>query len=94
MIHLLAKIFIKNRRDTASVSVRSAYGVLLGWVGIVLNLLLFAAKLIASFLSGAISLRADAFNNLGDAGSSIVSLLGFRLASKKPDRDQIGRAHV
>lgn len=87
MIHLLAKIFIKNRRDTASVSVRSAYGVLLGWVGIVLNLLLFAAKLIASFLSGAISLRADAFNNLGDAGSSIVSLLGFRLASKKPDRD-------
>lgn len=87
MIHLLAKIFIRDYQNTASVPVRSAYGVLLGCVGIVLNLLLFLAKLIAGLLANAISLQADAFNNLGDAGSSIVSLLGFRLAAKKPDRD-------
>ena len=65
MIHLLAKIFIRDYQNTASVPVRSAYGVLLGCVGIVLNLLLFLAKLIAGLLANAISLQADAFNNLG-----------------------------
>lgn len=87
MIRLLAKIFIRDYKNTASVSVRSAYGVLLGCVGIVVNLVLFTAKFIAGWFAKAISLQADAFNNLGDAGSSIVSLLGFRLAAKKPDRD-------
>ncbi len=87
MIHLLAKIFIRDYRDTSSPNVRSAYGVLLGCVGIVLNLILFAAKFVAGILAKAISLQADAFNNLGDAGSSIVSMLGFRLSAKKPDRD-------
>ncbi len=87
MIRLLAKWFIPEHNNTASPHVRSAYGVLLGCVGIVLNLLLFAAKFVAGFLAKAISLQADAFNNLGDAGSSIVSMLGFRLSAKKPDRD-------
>lgn len=87
MIRLLAKIFIRGDRESSSASVRSAYGVLLGCVGIVLNLLLFAAKFLAGLLAKAISLQADAFNNLGDAGSSIVSMLGFRLSAKKPDHD-------
>ena len=87
MIRLLAKIFIKDHQNTARIDVRSAYGVLTGSVGIALNLLLFAAKFVAGWLAKSISLQADAFNNLGDAGSSIVSLLGFRLAAKKPDRD-------
>ncbi len=87
MIRLLAKLFIKDHQNTESVSVRSAYGVLLGCVGIVINLILFAVKFLAGLLAKAISLQADAFNNLGDAGSSIVSLTGFRLSAKKPDRD-------
>ena len=87
MIRLLARWFIPEHNNTASPHVRSAYGVLLGCVGIVLNLLLFAAKFVVGFLAKAISLQADAFNNLGDAGSSIVSMLGFRLSAKKPDRD-------
>ena len=87
MIRLLAKLFIPDSDNVSSPRVRSAYGVLLGCVGIVLNLILFTAKFIAGWLAKAISLQADAFNNLGDAGSSIVSMLGFRLSAKKPDRD-------
>ena len=87
MIRILAKLFIKNPDDTTSAQTRSAYGVLSGCVGIVLNLLLFAAKMTAGLIANAISLRADAFNNLGDAGSSIIALMGYRLAAKKPDRD-------
>ena len=87
MIKLLAKLFIRNYRDKSSVAARSAYGVLSGCVGIALNLLLFAAKITAGFIAKAISLQADAFNNLGDAGSSIIALFGYRLASKKPDRE-------
>ncbi len=87
MIRLLSKLFIKNTDSTDSQQVRSAYGVLTGCIGIVLNLILFGFKFVAGWLAKAISLQADAFNNLGDAGSSIVSLLGFRLAAKRPDRD-------
>lgn len=87
MIYLLAKIFLKGNKDTASPQTRSAYGILSGCVGIVLNLILFSAKMIAGVIANAISLQADAFNNLGDAGSSIIALFGYRLASKAPDRD-------
>ncbi len=66
---------------------REALGTLSGWVGIALNLLLFAAKLAAGILSGAVSVAADAFNNLTDAASSVVTLLGFRLAGQKADAD-------
>ena len=66
---------------------RRAYGALCGCVGIALNLLLFACKLLAGFLSASIAITADAFNNLSDAGSSVVTLLGFHLAAKAPDRD-------
>ncbi|MCI5740674.1 MAG: cation diffusion facilitator family transporter [Lachnospiraceae bacterium] len=85
MVTLLAKIFIKDAEDTSSPKVRQAYGVLTGVVGILLNVLLFAGKFIAGTLSKSISITADAFNNLSDAGSSFVTLIGFKLAGAKPD---------
>lgn len=85
MIRLLARWLIPDRENVTSPAVRRAYGTLCGVVGIVLNILLFAGKLFAGQLSGSIAVTADAFNNLSDAGSSVVTLLGFRLAGKKPD---------
>jgi len=85
MISLLAKKFIKNREDVTSPAVRQAYGMLCGIVGIGFNVLLFALKLLAGTFSGSIAITADAFNNLSDAGASIVTLLGFKLAGQKPD---------
>ena len=87
MITLLGRIFIKKSIDADDPSVRNAYGKLCGSVGIFLNLILFAIKLIAGILSGAISILSDAFNNLTDAASSIISLLGFRMSEQKPDKD-------
>ena len=87
MIRLLARWLIPDRENVTSPAVRRAYGTLCGVVGIVLNILLFAGKLFAGQLSGSIAVTADAFNNLSDAGSSVVTLLGFRLAGKKPDSD-------
>ena len=85
MIELLARWFIPHRDNTADGAVRRAYGTLCGAVGIGLNVLLFIGKFFAGQLSGSIAVTADAFNNLSDAGSSAVTLLGFRLAGKKPD---------
>lgn len=87
MIQLLARRLIPNWQNAENSSVRRAYGVLCGSVGIVLNFLLFAFKALAGLLSGSIAITADAFNNLSDAGSSVVTLLGFKLAAQKPDRD-------
>ena len=87
MIGFLASRFIKDYQNTSDAAVRRAYGVLCGAVGIVINLLLFALKLFAGTLAGSVAVTADAFNNLSDAGSSAVTLLGFRLAGKKPDTD-------
>ncbi len=85
MVTLLTKIFIRDSQNTSSPAVRQAYGMLCGTVGIVLNLLLFAGKFFAGLLSGSIAITADAFNNLSDAGSSIITLIGFRMAGQKPD---------
>ena len=85
MITLLSKIFIKNRGDVTNPAVRKAYGMLCSLTGIFLNILLFAGKYIAGTLAGSIAVTADAFNTLSDAGSSVITLLGFRMASKKPD---------
>ena len=85
MITLLARGLIPNPENTADGVVRRAYGQLCGIVGIALNVLLFAGKFFAGTLSGSIAITADAFNNLSDAGSSVVTLLGFRLAGRKPD---------
>lgn len=87
MITILSKLFLKNQDDRKDPAVRRAYGVLCGAVGIFLNLLLCAAKLIVGTISGSIAITADALNNLSDAGSSIVTLLGFKIASQKPDKD-------
>lgn len=83
MIALFAKIFIKEQKDKNKV--RQAYGILCGVVGIVLNVLLFAGKFLAGTISNSIAITADAFNNLSDAGSSFVTLIGFKLAGAKPD---------
>ena len=85
MISLLARLFIKNHKDYENADVRRAYGTLCGGFGIFLNILLFIGKYFAGTLSGSIAIVADSFNNLSDAGSSLVTLLGFRLAGKKPD---------
>lgn len=84
MIGFLASRFIKDYQNTSDAAVRRAYGVLCGAVGIAINLLLFALKLFAGTLAGSVAITADAFNNLSDAGASIVTLLGFRLAGQKP----------
>lgn len=85
MTRLLAGIFIKDRENVSDPGVRQAYGVLCGAVGIALNLLLFAGKWLAGILSGSIAVTADAFNNLSDAGSSVITLIGFKLSGQKPD---------
>lgn len=85
MIELLSRWLIRNRENTGDPAVRLAYGRLCGLVGIGLNLLLFGGKLFAGTVSGSVAVTADAFNNLSDAGSSVVTLLGFQLAGKKPD---------
>lgn len=87
MIDLLARKVIPQSENTEDSTVRHAYGVLCGGVGIALNVLLFLFKLLAGILSGSIAITADAVNNLSDAGSSFVTLLGFTLASRKPDSD-------
>ena len=85
MLTLLIKLFIKDRENVKNAAVREQYGVLCGGYGIFLNILLFIGKYIAGVLSASISMTADAFNNLSDAGSSLISVIGFKLASKKPD---------
>lgn len=89
MVNIFLKKFIKNYQDTSNPKVRAAYGKLSGVVGIVANLILFVAKLIAAILGGGVSVAiiADAFNNLFDASSSVVSLLGFKLSEKPPDKE-------
>lgn len=85
MITFMASLFIKNSKNYKEPSVRQAYGVLSGAVGIGLNILLFFGKWLAGTISGSIAITADAFNNLSDAGSSIITLIGFRLSGQEPD---------
>ncbi len=87
MISFLEKVLIKNRDNINDPKVRESYGVLCGSVGILLNILLFSGKFFAGTISNSIAITADAFNNLSDAGSSIVTLWGFKLSGKKPDLD-------
>ena len=85
MTKLLLRLFLKG--DPADAKNRSAVGKMAGSVGIAANIILFAGKLLAGILSGAVSIIADAMNNLTDASSSILTLLGFRLAEKPADED-------
>lgn len=83
----LCRRFIKDSAHTDDPKVRLAYGRLAGIVGIVCNLLLCGCKLLAGILAGSLAMIADAFNNLSDAGSAIVTLIGFKLAGAPPDKD-------
>lgn len=85
MISILSRLFIRDYKNTSDQGVRQAYGMLCGAVGIFLNAFLFLLKFFAGQLSGSIAITADAFNNLSDAGSSIITLVGFKMAGQKPD---------
>lgn len=87
MTQLLLRLFVPNYQNPSGPGVRSAVGKLAGLVGIICNIFLFGGKLIAGLLAGSVSIIADAMNNLSDASSSIVTLVGFRLAEKPADED-------
>lgn len=87
MFDWLFRIFIKNHTDTENPSVREKYGVFCGIVGIVCNLLLCTVKIVVGSLFSSISIVADGLNNLSDMGSSVISMVGFRLANKPADSD-------
>lgn len=87
MTEFLVRHFVKNHEDIEKVSVRTAYGVLASVVGIFCNVLLFVVKGAVGFFLHSVSVMADAFNNLSDAGSSVVGLVGVRMASKPADEE-------
>lgn len=87
MTKLLLRLFVKDYHDPAQAQVRSSIGKLSGTVGIVCNILLFIFKLVVGTISGAVSITADAMNNLSDATSAVVTLIGFKLAEKPADAD-------
>ncbi|MBR6802133.1 MAG: cation transporter [Eubacteriaceae bacterium] len=87
MTDLLIKIFIKDNNDVSSPDTRSAYATLASLTGIAMNIILFAGKLFVGILSGSVAIIADAFNNISDAGASVVTLIGFRLSNKPVDSD-------
>ncbi len=85
MSNLLVRLFVRNSENTEDIHVRTAYGNLSGFVGIVCNVILFIIKLLAGLVSGSVAITADAVNNLTDASSSIVNIIGFKLAAKPAD---------
>ena len=87
MTDLLIRWFVPNGEQTRDGAVRKQYGRLAGGVGIGVNLLLFAVKLLAGILTASVAVLADAFNNLSDAGTSIVTLVGFYLAGQEADEE-------
>ena len=95
MLSLLARVFVKDRDRVSSPAVRSAWGLLVSLYSIFLNLVLFAVKFLASVLAGSLAMQADAINNLSDAGSSVVSLISFKISAKPADRDHpFGHARI
>ncbi len=87
MTNLLVKLFIKDRKNVKDGAVRAKYASLAGVAGIVVNFLLFVAKLTVGLLASSVAIIADAFNNISDAGSSVVTMIGFRLANKPVDKE-------
>ena len=88
MTDILVKLFVKDYKDVEKVSVRTAYGVLASGVGIFCNVLLTIAKMVIGILLHSVSVTADAFNNLSDAGSSIIGMIGVKMAEKPADKEQ------
>ena len=87
MINFLIRLFVGKNKDASDTKVRGKYASLAGFTGIVVNILLFIGKLLIGLLAGSVAIIADAFNNISDAGSSVVTLIGFRLASKPVDKE-------
>ena len=87
MTQLLLRMFVKNHQNTGDMMVRASVGKLAGAMGIICNVILFLGKLLAGILAGSVAIIADAVNNLSDASSSVVTLLGFRLAQMPADED-------
>lgn len=87
MTELLSRLFVRRHREVQDPKVRAAYGTLAGTVGILLNILLFAAKFTVGFLFGSVAIIGDAINNLTDVGSQVLSLISFRVAAKPADRE-------
>ena len=87
MTQFLIEHFVKDYEDVEKISVRTAYGVLASIVGIFCNVFLFAVKFTIGVIAHSVSVMADAFNNLSDAGSSIISFIGVKMAEKPADRD-------
>lgn len=87
MISLLSRIFIKEADQYDKPEVRRFYGVFCSIFGIVLNIILFGTKIFAGMITGSVAITADAFNNLSDAGSSVITLAGFKFADMKPDKE-------
>ncbi|MDL2323988.1 cation diffusion facilitator family transporter [Ruminococcaceae bacterium OttesenSCG-928-A16] len=95
MTQWLTRHFVKDYNNAEDPAVRTSYGKMAGWVGIFCNLLLFGGKIAVGLLSGSIAITADAVNNLSDASSSIVTLLGFKLAAKPADNEHpFGHARI
>lgn len=84
---LFRKAFIKDYENVTDPKVRNRYGVCAGIIGIISNAILFVIKIVAGIIGGSITIIADAINNLSDAGSSVVTLVGFKLSSTPPDKD-------
>ena len=87
MIKLIIRAFVKDYHNVTDPSVRESYGVLAGVVGVICNLALFAVKLAIGLFTNSIGVISDAFNNLTDSGSSIISIIGARLSNRPPDRE-------
>ncbi|MBR5407899.1 MAG: cation transporter [Lachnospiraceae bacterium] len=85
MVSLLIRILVNNYNNTSDEKVRQGYGVVCGGMGIILNILLCCAKAFIGMMSGSIAVITDAVNNLTDAGSSLISIVGFKMAGRKPD---------
>ena len=85
MTNTLIRLFIRDADNTRDARVREQYGVLSGAVGIACNVFLFVLKLVIGFLTGSISIAADAFNNLSDGLSCLISIVGFKVSGKAPD---------
>ena len=95
MTNLLIKLFIKDAENTENKSVRKSYGTLGSIVGIIINVLLFVGKFAVGSIFGSVAISADAINNLSDAGSSLISLISFKISSKPADREHpFGHARI
>lgn len=95
MTNLLIKLFIKNSDDLSDNSVREKYGTFASVVGVIINAMLAAMKMVVGIISGSLAILADGINNLSDAGSSGVTFISFKIASKPADRDHpFGHARI